>query len=367
MPTENFFDRPSKQSRVKAAIVSKYFDAWARVIVLKVSRQLAYVDLFAGPGRYDDGTPSTPLLVLQKAVSNPELLPGIKLVFNEANPKYAERLKYEFRSFPNAALLSRAPEVTRDEVGERTVSLLNSWADVPTLLFADPWGYKGLSLELFRAALKRKGCECIFFFNYNRINPALNNRGVKELMDELFGKERANRLRATVAGLSPSRRESRILAELELALKEFGAKFVLSFPFSDERGTRTSHYIVFATKHRRGHDIMKSIMGRESSEHDQGVPSLGFNAAPTDQQSLFPLRSPLDDLEELLLNEFSGLSVTMAEVFDRHNVGRKYTKGNYKEALANLEAKGEIEADPDSNSRPSQTFADHVRIKFPKK
>jgi three-Cys-motif partner protein len=75
MSTESadFFDQSRDQSKVKATIVAKYFDAWAHVIVAVQKRypdkeqRLAYVDLFAGPGRYEDGTKSTPLLILEKA------------------------------------------------------------------------------------------------------------------------------------------------------------------------------------------------------------------------------------------------------------------------------------------------------------
>ncbi len=364
---EDFFDRASEQSRVKASIVSKYFDAWSRVIVRNVSPRLAYIDLFAGRGRYKDGTESTPLLILRKAISIPAIHPGLLLRFNESNPAYAANLEREMRSMAGFGSLANIPEFTRKEVGEATVRMVNQWQNIPTLFFIDPWGYKGLSLRLFEAALRNKGSECIFFFNYNRINPALNNVNVKELMDELFGEARARALSSKLVGLSPEAREARILGELSSALQEAGAKFVLTFPFTDEHGTRTSHYLIFATKHRRGHDIMKSILDIESSEHDQGVPSLSFSLAPSGQGLLFSLRAPLDDLEAMLLNEFAGQSLTMMQVFARHNVGRKYTQKNYKEALANLEAKGLVRTDPSSDKRPRGTFADRVRISFPKK
>ena len=75
---------------------------------------------------------------------------------------------------------------------------------VPTLLFVDPWGYKGLSLNLIDSVLKNWGCDCIFFFNYNRINMGLNNENVKEHMDALFGEQRANELRHKLSPLLPA-------------------------------------------------------------------------------------------------------------------------------------------------------------------
>jgi len=63
MPNQNFFNEQTGQSHVKIAIVSKYFDAWARVIINTQKRypqrspgKIAYIDLFAGPWRYGDNT-----------------------------------------------------------------------------------------------------------------------------------------------------------------------------------------------------------------------------------------------------------------------------------------------------------------------
>lgn len=63
MNTDNFFKETSAQSEVKIRIVTKYFAAWSNVILPSVkthSKRIAYIDLFAGPGKYEDGTKSTP-------------------------------------------------------------------------------------------------------------------------------------------------------------------------------------------------------------------------------------------------------------------------------------------------------------------
>ena len=71
--TAQFFDETSEQSSIKAKIVSDYFWAWAQVIISTQQKtggdRIAYIDLFAGPGRYNDGTKSTPLLVLERAIN----------------------------------------------------------------------------------------------------------------------------------------------------------------------------------------------------------------------------------------------------------------------------------------------------------
>jgi three-Cys-motif partner protein len=161
------------------------------------------------------------------------------------------------------------------------VKLFSSIKLVPTLFFVDPWGYKGLSLQLVNAVLKDWGCDCIFFFNYNRINMGLTNPMVQEHMAALFGDKRAQELRVRLDGLSPEDREICIVEELCAALgaRQAGARqerYVLPFSFKNDAGTRTSHHLIFVSKHPLGYSIMKEIMAAESSLHEQGVPSFHY-------------------------------------------------------------------------------------------
>jgi len=67
-----FFDERDDQSEVKARIVSKYFYVWAKIIVPHArSQRIAYIDLFAGPGRYKDGSASTPPWCLSGRLPSP--------------------------------------------------------------------------------------------------------------------------------------------------------------------------------------------------------------------------------------------------------------------------------------------------------
>lgn len=59
-----FFEEREDQSEVKARIVSKYFYVWAKIIAPRAKVQrIGCIDLFAGPGRYKDGSASTPLIL----------------------------------------------------------------------------------------------------------------------------------------------------------------------------------------------------------------------------------------------------------------------------------------------------------------
>jgi three-Cys-motif partner protein len=369
---DDFFDESREQSLVKATIVSKYFWAWARVIIPVAKRhsgRIAYIDVFAGPGRYRDGTKSTPLRILEQAIADPDMRGMLVAVFNDADEQNCRSLENAIAALPGIETLKHKPIIYNYIVNENFAELFEGGPIVPSLVFIDPWGYKGLSLRLINSVLKDWGCDCIFFFNYNRINMGLPNVAVDQHLDALFGEERARRLRERLDRLSASERELAIVEELAQALREKGGTYVLPFRFRNEQGTRTSHHLIFVSKHVKGYEIMKEIMAKESSSAAQGVPSFEYNPADVTYPLLFELSRPLDALEGMLLETFAGQSLTMREVYERHHVGRRYIKRNYKDALRKLEANDRIRTDPPAAKRKKKggevTFADSVHVNFP--
>ena len=185
MVTNHFFEESKEQSIVKSTIVAKYFWAWAKVIIPSAKRhsgKIAYIDLFAGPGRFKDGTISTPLLVLQGAIQNVDMSQMLVTVFNDVNSDNTKSLESEINKLSGIETLKYKPDILNEEVGEKIVQLFEQMNLIPTLFFVDPWGYKGLSLRLVNSVLKDWGCDCLFFFNYNRINMGLKNPIVEEHM-----------------------------------------------------------------------------------------------------------------------------------------------------------------------------------------
>jgi three-Cys-motif partner protein len=371
MTNDSFFDEQKNQSLIKARIVEKYFWAWAKVIIptaKKRGSQIAYIDLFAGPGRYQDGSKSTPIKVLERAISDPDMRNMLKTLFNDANSQHTNSLQSAISSIPGIATLKHQPNVINYEVGEKIVQTFNQLKLVPTLFFVDPWGYKGLSLQLINSVVKNWGCDCLFFFNYNRINMGLGNAAVEEHINALFAKTRADKLRLQLQTLKPEDRELTIVEAICEALQEMGGKYVLPFCFKNENGKRTSHHLIFVSKDFKGYEIMKEIMAKESSEQNQGVPSFEYNPATSMQPLLFELYRPLDELEKMLLDEFAGQIITMEEIYLQHNVGKRYIRKNYKTALKNLESQGKIIAEPPANKRRKVkgeiTFADSVKVTF---
>jgi three-Cys-motif partner protein len=340
MPGKQFFEERSEESEIKARIISKYFLAWATVIMPTVSTRggkLAYIDLYAGPGRYKNGAGSTPLLVLQTAIDHPKLSQMLVACFNDLDQNHAGALQAEIDKLPGIENLRFKPQVTCGEIDEDAAKYFNETRLIPAFSFIDPFGYKGLSSKILKGVIKDWGCDSVFFFNYNRINAGIGNPLVTSHMDALFGQVRAQALRARLPNLTPRLRESAILEELANEIKQLGGRHVLPFTFRNPAGTRTSHKLIFVSKHFRGYEIMKDIMAKESSTEDEGVPSFAYSPADASMPLLFLLAQPREKLKADLQKSFAGEELNLQTLYERHSVDTPYIKKNYREALIQLE------------------------------
>ena len=370
MGGNKFFEESREQSVVKAEIVEKYFDAWAGIIVATQQRynnvsRIGYVDLFAGPGRYKDGAVSTPIRVLNKAINNPKYAESLVAIFNDKDEDNVRTLTEAINQLPGIQKLKVKPEVWNEDIGDRIAQDFNEIKKFPILAFIDPWGYKGLSLKLVDAFLKDWGCDCIFFFNYARINAGLSNALVREHMEALFGKDLAEELAEQLEPIKPAERESTIVNALAIALKNYGHRFVLPFCFKNETGKRTKHHLIFVTKSFKGYEVMKDIMAKASSEEHQGVPAFIYSPADSRKQGfLFEFNRLLDDLERMLLERYAGKTMSMREIYEDHSIDRPFLSRNYKEVLLKLEEQGVIKT---AGRKSKRGFADNIQVTFPRR
>lgn len=372
--TDNFFDEQSEQSQIKAAIVTDYFWEWAGFMVRQqklhpqFGDKLQYIDLFAGPGRYQSGAKSTPLMIIERAVNDADISARLCAIFNDKDEDNIQSLEKEIRALPGYANLKHPPQIYTGEVGEEVVKQFQKLRLAPTFLFVDPFGYKGLSLQLVQSVIKDWGCDCVFFFNYNRISMGLGNAAVEEHMDALFGKERADKLRERfhMQRIRPSQREMFIVDEMRMALEEMGGKFVLPFRFRNEEGTRTTHHLFFVSKAFRGYDLMKNVMYKHS--HKEGaVANFEYNPADAQFLSLFELTRPLGDLEDRLLEDLARQTLAFEKLCKLHSIGKPYVLPNYREVLCRMEQEGKVTMDRPCPPRKRGSLAKDVKVTFPRR
>lgn len=348
MPSNDvFFADQSEQSAVKAHIVSSYFSAWSRVIQ-KWNTPMAYIDLFCGPGKYENDKPSAPLLIVQNTLTNPALLRKMSFVFNDKDSNNTAMLQQSISQLDENAKLKGRLQFYNETVEQDFYSRLSIPANMPVLSFVDPFGYKGLTMNLINRLINNSGSDCIFFFNYNRINMALSsNTKFDEHLKSLFGDNRTAELKKQLAHQPPERREPIVLNALIDALRENKSNYVLPFKFYSTEMLRTSHFIIFVTKHPLACKIMKQIMYSNSAKDSDGVSTFSFEdsrnfGAGFEQLTIFD--RPIQSLRDDILRKYTGRTVSVGSIcndvdcdFSSHFVSK-----NVKDVLKELEMEGKI-------------------------
>ena len=348
MPSNSaFFEVQTEQSAVKAHIVSSYFSAWSRVIQ-KWDGPMAYFDLFCGPGKYENSNPSAPLLIIQSTLANPVLCNKMFFVFNDNDPSNISKLKQSISEIDVNSKLRKRIQFYSETVEQDFSKRLKIPYNMPVLSFVDPFGYKGLTMDLINRLISNSGSDCIFFFNYNRINMALSsNTKFDEHLRCLFGEARTIKLKHELENRPPEQREPIVLNSLIDALRENRSNYVLPFKFYGAEKLRTSHFIIFVTKHPVACKIMKQIMYANSAKDMDGVATFSFQdsrnfGAGFEQLTIFD--RPIQSLKEEILKKYAGKKVVVSKIcedvdcdFSSHFVSK-----NAKEVLKQLELEGNL-------------------------
>ena len=366
--TSSFFEAQREQSRVKTAIVSEYFSAWSSIIQSAVrdrpDKRMGYVDLFAGPGVYDDETPSTPIRILSSVLADEDKRRNVVTIFNDSEPDYVRTLAQAIDALDGISGLSYPPLILAKDASDAMIQARSALRHVPTLYFVDPIGYKGVTLGMLSEAIADWGSEVVLFFNYNRINQALTIDPVSQHIDAFFGSDRAENMRAEIKGRSPLERELYITEKAIDGLIEVGAKYVLPFRFKKADGSRTSHYLVFATKNFKGYDEMKRVMARQGDSGPDGVPCFEYCEADEAYPRLFAYTLSIAELQDMLLEAYAGRTVHLCDIYTVHSVGLPYVRSNYATALSALEDAERITVTRPPRSRAA-TFGDKTLVEFP--
>lgn len=359
MKEQNFFEKQTLSSKVKASIVSEYFPKYCSIIVRKhVPEKIGYLDLFAGPGMYEDGNPSTPILIARNCLKDEELKNRVWMVFNDKC--YSEQLKENFlKEFPEGTFKYK-PHFGHSTVGESQEinnfivknTCKGRFNEQPSVLFIDPWGYKGIETNVLSQFLSYWGNELFIFINSKRINPALENDKFEEPMRCLFPNS-YDKVKVEI-------RNKRTVSErLQFIIDNLGKEYEASlksrvyytaFKFQEEDIETTSHFILHLTKNSRGFDLVKQIYNDFANVGTvfDGINTYTFDVKKITNpvEELFDTNSEnIDALKNMLLEEYKGRTITSYDLFEEHQQNCLYSRSHYVKALRRLVEEGLIESE----------------------
>lgn len=352
MKNEEFFKRQTPSSRIKANIVAEYFPQYCRILLKQPQDKIIYLDLFAGPGEYEDGSHSTPLLIAKACFNDPSLKAKIQLAFNDKY--YHKQLKSNFTkyypegSFPNEPRFGDKTVGEDDEIKRYLTRAAGKRNPTPTLLFFDPWGYKGIDTLVLAQFLKHWGNEIFLFVNIKRIHAAIENDKFDELMQSLFP--------TTIEKLKLDRKyKASVYERLNLIMDNLANEFKTivndglyhcAFKFQEEDSNATSHFIIHFTKHKKGYELVKQVYydfdNIGAALEKDGV--YAFDAKKMGNSALDFGDLNVDALSQELRSQYKGRTISARKLFDEHHDNRKYCGSHYTKTLRHMVHNGEVDA-----------------------
>jgi len=180
---------------------------------------------------------------------------------------------------------------------------------------------------LIKRFLKRRGTEVFINFMYDSISRWLSVESQHDHMDKLFGTDRWREV--IVKDLTGNDREMFLRNLYHDRLKEC-ATYVWPFRLKDPDKDRTIYYLFHCTNHPKGIKVMKGVM------YNQGTRgTYSYQGKEHSQSSLFSTEPNTDELEEFLLKEFAGRSISFDEIVDS-TLDSPFIEKHYRQVLNKL-------------------------------
>ena len=217
----------------------------------RTTGDICYADLYAGRGKYADGTLSVPLLILQRAICDTQLRQRLITLFNDSDRDTYNHLVSNIAALPDVTQLHHQPKALNLSVGRDDAQLVAALPSAPTITFLDPFGYSGISLDLIDMLTSGFARECIVFFNTNRINAAVSNPGIQSRMEFLFGAADWPAVRRRIKAFQRIDRDW--LSWRLFRLSSGGAWTLCRSRVRNQEGTRASHHLIHVCRHVTGY------------------------------------------------------------------------------------------------------------------
>jgi len=251
---------PDPHTKAKHQMLSGYLAAWFPIVARGFpTKGVTYVDAFAGPGEYEDGSVGSPIIALKHAV-RPEVAGScvrVRTVFVERDEARFEHLR--------KAINSRFPP--KDRPKNLTIRSVNGACEdelLPVLTEVGGWGspmfanFDGWGVDtpyaLVRAVGTRESAEVLVTVNTQWF-VRFATSDTTDAGDLVFG---TRDWRPVAAAGSPQEKKRGLVDLYRERLRAAGFPFTLIFELIDEN----SHdlLLIFGTKNLKGVEKMKESM-----------------------------------------------------------------------------------------------------------
>lgn len=364
----------------KHGILRRYLDAWLPILTRQAavlrrqfgnlrSREILYIDGFAGPGEYVGGEKGSPVIAIESAVQHSANFPiPVRMLFIELD--HARFARLETVLAPHLETASKSSNIHAVEPRQGDCDgVLNSMLDEyeraqikfgPALAFLDQFGYGAVSMELIKRIMSYPQCEVFTYLNYKDMNRWFGDPNKDQARNRTFGGEE---WRECIDLQDKERREKLLELYKKAIHKKGGANYIASFLMFDRMGVPL-YWLLFCTNSLRGLEEMKKAMWT------------------VDRSGEFRF-SDKEDVNQLKLLDESFDQTWLAGELQSRLAGRLMSAIEIKEyvlvetpcclfktALKSLETKGVATVVAAPTDRKPGTFPDNrlaeIQIRFPK-
>lgn len=360
MPKTTLWER-EPHTAGKHLVLESYLKAWFPIMARRNPRIL-FIDGFAGPGEYLGGEEGSPIIAMRawaEHVARPKIKSEVIFVFIEGK---VERVRHLERLVDRGD--PKLPETAEVHVWPGTFdSLMTEALDeldeqkrrmAPALVMMDPFGVKGIPIDVIERILGNEKCEVYVTFMWEAINRHIGAPEFEGHLTQLFGTDGWKD-----AILLEGRERKLFLHRLyRRQLKAHGAGQVVSFHLL--KGKRLKYSIFFGTGHTLGSDRMKAAIWKADPSGDYSF--RGGEQAEISFEPDFAL------LQKALVKQFEEagwVSIEKIEELVSSDATIFHTGQLRSRALIPMERAGLIEVKVNNRIRKKgSTYPEHCRINF---
>lgn len=266
--TDSFFKGKRPWSKIKDQILGSYMVPYLSKVA-KLKKTIILIDAFAGPGKFDDGSAGSPLIICR--IAERKVSGKYLAIFVNKNKTAHKRLC--------AVLQSSIAEANVLPILGSAEDLLTQihplLEDQTVFLYLDPFGLTGCEFSLLEPFIKREkrfSTEIVINLSVPFIHRLATRKAIEAgREDEPQIKRMNNKLSLVLGGdywkeimwgaeLDPKKRVDSVVSNYLAKIRGLGLEYTGACPVQEKPGAGIKYYIAFGSRHPDAMLLMNDLM-----------------------------------------------------------------------------------------------------------
>lgn len=264
----SFFKGKRPWSKIKDQVLGQYIPPYLSKVA-KLGRRIILIDAFAGPGKYEDGTSGSPLIICQAAEHNAR--DYYQAIFVNSDRGHHEQLSHVLSS-----LIAQKKVIPIYGTAESLlVKVRDVLRDHTVFLYLDPFGLRGCELSLIEPFLRRDRAHSTEIV-INLSIPTMHRLAARKAVaggrgDTPLIRSFHERLSRVLGGdywkdilwddsKGPEAKAEGVMSIYRQKISGLDHPFTGSCPVREKEGSGIKYYITFCSRHRDAMLLMNDAM-----------------------------------------------------------------------------------------------------------